>query len=318
MELPHHHPSQRRSRPAAMVQPRPLRDRRRRTLPGLHPSYQSRPVSERHPKETYPLPLRVGPGLSDSRRAPGGRCETRPTPPPQAPLALYRERKGRRARGAGGPRRASPHRSVGLPPAVGARHRLDLVFDTTLPSGKRMRYQVLRIAVPRKGRALPLVRLAYDRDALPANKSQNQLEQDTLWAVVRALPLGVRPVVLADRGFRRAGFLCWLQRYGLDYVVRLSKGSCITEADGKQRKLGEERLRCGELRWLEGVRYGLYHGRPRELFTNIALCWRVPKSRARNPRRKQPEEPWYLATSLKDAQVSASWYWRPGGIEQSF
>ena len=100
--------------------------------------------------------------------------------------------------------------------------------------------------------------------------------------------------------------------------MRLSKGSCITEADGKQWKLGEERLRCGELRWLEGVRYGLYHGRPRELFTNIALCWRVPKSRARNPRRKQPEEPWYLATSLKDAQVSASWYWRRGWIEQSF
>jgi hypothetical protein len=39
------------------------------------------------------------------------------------------------------------------------------------PSEKRMRYQVLRIAVPRKGRALPLAQLAYDRDALPANNS---------------------------------------------------------------------------------------------------------------------------------------------------
>ncbi|MCA1837531.1 MAG: hypothetical protein LC674_01745 [Actinobacteria bacterium] len=28
-------------------------------------------------------------------------------------------------------------------------------------------------------------------------------------------------MVLADRGFRRAGFLCWLQGHGLDYVVRL-------------------------------------------------------------------------------------------------
>src|SRR5215212_6652676 len=33
------------------------------------------------------------------------------------------------------------------------------MFDTTLPSGERMRYQVLRIAVPRKGRALPLLQL---------------------------------------------------------------------------------------------------------------------------------------------------------------
>jgi hypothetical protein len=64
-------------------------------------------------------------------------------------------------------------------------------FDTTLPSGERMRYQVLRIAVPRKGRALPFLQLAYDRDDLSPNKSQNQIEQDALLAVVAALPRSV-------------------------------------------------------------------------------------------------------------------------------
>ena len=191
-------------------------------------------------------------------------------------------------------------------------------FDTTLPSGERMRYQVLRIAVPRKGRALPLLQLAYDRERLPVGKSQNQLEQDALLALIEALPAGVRPVVVADRGFGRAGFIRWLQRHGVEYVVRLRKGSCITEADGKQWKLGEEGLQRGQLRWVRGVRYGLYHGRPRDLSVNVALCWRIPKSRARDPRRKQPEEPWYLATSLKDARVAASWYWQRGWIEQSF
>ncbi len=192
------------------------------------------------------------------------------------------------------------------------------MFDTILPSGSRMRYQVLRIAVPRKGRALPLLQLAYDRDALPANKSQNQLEQDALLAVLRALPSGVRPVVLADRGFHRAGFIAWLKRHHLDYVVRIKKGGCITEEDGRRWKLGEEGLRPGELRFSEGVRYGLYHGRPRELRINVALCFRLSKSRARDPRREQPEEPWYLATSLDDAKSAASWYWQRGWIEQSF
>jgi hypothetical protein len=192
------------------------------------------------------------------------------------------------------------------------------MFDTTLPSGLRMRYQVLRIAIPRKGRALPLLQLAYDRDNLPPTKSQNQLEQDALLAVLEALPRSVRPVVLADRGFHRAGFISWLQARRMDYVVRLNKGSCITEADGGRWKLGDERLRPGELRLCEGVRYGLYHGRPRELFVNVALCWRISKSRAKNPRRKQPPEPWYLATSLKDAKSAASWYWQRGWIEQSF
>ena len=191
-------------------------------------------------------------------------------------------------------------------------------FEAILPSGQKVRYQVLRVAVPRKGRALPLVQLAYDRDRLPPTKSQNQLEQDALVAVLEVLPEGVRPVVLADRGFCRAAFLGWLERRKLDYVVRLKKGVCITEPEGRRWKLGQEALKIGELRLCEGVRYGLYHGRPRELSINVALCWRISKSRAKDPRRKQPEEPWYLATSLKDAKMAASWYWQRGWIEQSF
>ncbi len=193
------------------------------------------------------------------------------------------------------------------------------MFDTTLPSGERKRYQVLRIAVPRKGRALPLLQLAYDRDDLSPNKSQNQIEQDALLALIEALPMGVRPVILADRGFHRASFIAWLKRHNLDYVVRIKKGSSITEKDGRRWKLGEEGLRPGELRFHEGARYGLYHNRPRELSINVALCWRISKSRARNPRRpKQPEEPWYLATSFEDAKSAISWYWQRGWIEQSF
>jgi hypothetical protein len=191
------------------------------------------------------------------------------------------------------------------------------MFDTITPSGERIRYQVLRIAVPRKGRALPLLQLAYDRDNLPA-KSQNQLEQDALLVVVEALPGGVRPVILADRGFRRAGFIRWLEHHGLDYVVRIKKGSCLTGTDGSRWKLGEEGLRVGELRFVENVRYGLYHDRPRDLEVNVALCWRIAKSKTRDPRRKVPEEPWYLATNLKDAKSAASWYWQRGWIEQSF
>lgn len=181
-----------------------------------------------------------------------------------------------------------------------------------------MRYQVLRIAIPRKGRAIPLLQLAYERDRLPAHRSQNQLEQEALVAVVEALPDSVRPVILADRGFHRASFIRWLQKHDLQYVVRIKKGSCITEEDGLRWKLSQEGLRPGELRFCEGVRYGLYHDRPRNLWTNVTLCWRVPKSKWRDPRRKVPEEPWYLATSFTSAKAAASWYWQRGWIEQSF
>ncbi|ABG04851.1 hypothetical protein Rxyl_2493 [Rubrobacter xylanophilus DSM 9941] len=76
-------------------------------------------------------------------------------------------------------------------------------------------------------------------------------------------------------------------------------------------------MKPGELRFCEGVRYGLHHDRPRDLWTNVALCFRVPKSKWRDPRRKAPKEPWYLATSLKDPKSAASWYWQRGAGDRA-
>jgi Transposase DDE domain len=194
------------------------------------------------------------------------------------------------------------------------------MFDAVLPGGRRVRYQVLRVAVPRRGRALPLLQVAYDRDRLPPDRSQNQLEEATLDAVLRALPRGVRAVVLADRGFARASFLEWLRGHpaGVDFVVRVDKGTCLTGPDGRRWKLGAEGLALGQLRWAPGVRYGLYHGRPRGLVVNVALCWRASARRASRRPHRVPEEPWYLATSLGRAEQAVAWYWQRGWIEQSF
>ncbi len=192
-------------------------------------------------------------------------------------------------------------------------------FDSTLPTGDRIRYQVLRIAVPRRGRALPLVQLAYDRDDLPAGQSQNQLEEAALLAVIRALPLRVRPVILADRGFARATFLEWLQQQRLDYVVRIDKGTCITEPDGRRWKLGEEAMQLGELRFHPLVRYGLYHDRPRDLWTHLALTWRMaPPHLQHRTHSVNPEHPWYLATNLPTAAQAVAWYRQRFWIEESF
>jgi hypothetical protein len=274
-----------------MVLPSSQRNQRRHPLPGAHPEDQPRLVRERHPQETHPLPLRTRSRLPHPK-------ERRIAAPKHCLLhrlkRLWRFTDNGRVDALEVQLAFVPHvvASLGYPRLIGIGHRLDLVFDTTVPSGERMRYQVLRIAVPRKGQALPLLQSAYDRDNLNPIKSQNQIEQDALLAVIRALPTSVRPVILADRGFHRAGFIAWLERHHLDYVLRLKKGSCITEADGSSWKLDEEGLKLGEVRFVEGVRYGLYHGRPRELPINVALCWRISKSRAKNPRREQPKEPW--------------------------
>jgi hypothetical protein len=191
------------------------------------------------------------------------------------------------------------------------------MWDIVLPTGQRMRYQMLRIAVPLHGRALPLLQLAYDRDHLPADASQNQLEEQALAAVLAALPPGVRPVILADRGFARAPLFRWVQERRVDYVIRVNKGACLTDARAVRTKLGGEGMRPGQVRWLPSVRYGRYHDHPCDLWLNVACCWRVAKRHA-DPQRQAPAQPWYLATSLKDAGRAVAWYWRRGWIEQIF
>ncbi len=87
---------------------------------------------------------------------------------------------------------------------------------------------------------------------------------------------------------------------------------------GPAWKLGEEGLKRGEQLWLPAVRFGLYHDRPRALTLNVACSWRLPRHLARSPRHQEPEEPWYLATSLETAQQAAAWYQQRWWIEVSF
>ena len=164
--------------------------------------------------------------------------------------------------------------------------------------GERVRYRVLRIAVPSRGRALPLLQLAYYRDNLPQDSSQNKLEEEALEAVLRSLPPGVRAVILADRGLGRTEFIWWLQAHKLEYVIRVKRGTCITEPDGRHWKLGEQQLKPGEYAYSPGVRYALHQGRPTDVVVHLALCWKVSKSRLRREHKrqrnqhKQPKEPW--------------------------
>jgi hypothetical protein len=206
---------------------------------------------------------------------------------------------------------------------LGYPHRLGLAVDWTMwdsrdVHGQKVRYQLLRIAVPRRGRALPLLQVVYNRDALPADQSQNQLEEAAILAVVRALPLGVRPVILADRGFARATLLAWLAEQGLDYVIRIDRGTVISPAQGPRWKLGEETIGPGDLQWHPHVRYGLYHDRPRDLWINLVCCWRTTARQQRSRGHRPPAEPWYLATSLGSGARAVAWYRQRWWVEPSF
>jgi hypothetical protein len=193
-------------------------------------------------------------------------------------------------------------------------------FDTKLlglTGGGRRPYQVLTIAIPRRVRALPLLSVTYERDKLPAKGSQNRWEAEALAHVLRALPRGVRPVVLGDRGFGRAEFIAFLQKREVDYVLRLKRGARITEPDDTHWLLGAEGTRAGEQRWLAQVRYGTFNNRLRALWINLAGSWCPPAERRRDKTGQEYQEPWYLATSLSSLREAVAWYRQRMGVEMT-
>ena len=168
-----------------------------------------------------------------------------------------------------------------------------------------MRYQVLRIAVPRRGRRCPCSNWPTTATTCPLDRARTNSKKRRSSPSCGPCQLSVRPVVLADRGFGRAAFLTWLQEHGLDYVVRITAGTGLVAADGSRWRLGTEGLRPGEIRWAPDVRYGQrYQGRPRDLWINVALCWRLPRHVQRASRSQQADEPWYLATNQPSAAAS--------------
>ncbi|HEY7033817.1 MAG TPA: hypothetical protein VH482_20945 [Thermomicrobiales bacterium] len=150
--------------------------------------------------------------------------------------------------------RPTSGRELGAPPqwsGLGRRVGLAVAWtlsDVLTPAGRRVHDRVLRIAVPWDGRAVPLLQVAADRYHIPAGQSQNSLEEHALLAVPDALPPGTRPVVLAARGFARDRLFAALRARGVDFVIRVRRGTRPTEPDGRGWKLGSEgaaRGRCG-------------------------------------------------------------------------
>jgi hypothetical protein len=194
---------------------------------------------------------------------------------------------------------------------------LALALDWTMFQAPGGNYQVLGIAIARRGRGIPLVHLAYERRHLP--KSQNHLEEQALWAVIAALPSGVRPLVLADRGFGRAEFFANLQQRGVAYVIRVGRGVVLTLALGQRLKLGPALVRPGRQKLLAGVHYGLWHGRLRDLKVHLVLSWQKPIGPRRNAGRSRlTREPWFLVSSVADIGWAVKWYKQRFWIEHTF
>lgn len=168
------------------------------------------------------------------------------------------------------------------------RRPLLVSFDWT----KVRTFHTLVAAVVVQGRALPLCWESHRSKV--QGKSQNALEY-TMLATLRSI-LGdrVRVVILADRGFGRAGLIDECQKLGLDYLVRICDDVMV---DGRAYKgnLKGYAIQRGDCRLWQQVRYRS-DGR---VTTNLVLRWKKGLE-------GDKDQPWYLATSLSGRGPSAA------------
>ena len=183
--------------------------------------------------------------------------------------------------------------------------RLELALDWTDLGGA---LESLVLAAPHDGRALPVAWTSFIKGEY--SRSRNAVET-TLCRLICGLVDGPKPLLLMDRGFARARLFRALGRHQIPFIVRIKRGTYIMRGEEK-RELRKMRVARGQVRDLGEVELGIDARVP----VRVVLAWGQGRG------KKQPKEPWVIATSLpaseySGAQVAAA-YTRRFNIEQNF
>lgn len=137
-----------------------------------------------------------------------------------------------------------------------------------------------------KGRAIPLVWASCRKHVYDGHRSRNAFEESLLLMLEAALPPGIKPIILADRGFGRTELGRFCQRRGFDYVIRV-QGKVTVHFAGQRVRLDRYPIRKGQSELLRNVLYRNHD----PVKQHVVVRWKkgLPKRR---------DEPWYLMTSL--------------------
>ena len=179
---------------------------------------------------------------------------------------------------------------------------------TTLPGN----IQCLMIALPFKGRAVPLIWTIVLYSDI--KDSQNLIEQRLiarLINLVKQISPDNKLLLTADRGFGRAGLIQFLLKKQVLFVLRVKSDVTIKTHPGKRivlRILGKT-LTINQSVWYERITYrsdGVVTG------VNLAAVVALPKE-------KEAElDPWFLVTNLRKKETTIQRYEERFHIEEWF
>jgi hypothetical protein len=175
---------------------------------------------------------------------------------------------------------------------------VSIILDTTTIF---WHLQCLTAAVPLKGRAIPIAaRLYWDTKI---SKSQNRIEEQFIAFLLKYIPEGWTPCIVADRGFGRTSLFQWLTQRKVLFVTRVKHDVMITDEAGKKSKLSRRWTKVGRTKWLPNVKYRADGA----VILNLVIT-----------RKAEAKEAWYLATNLDSASDAKQRYEQRFQIEETF
>lgn len=188
-------------------------------------------------------------------------------------------------------------------------HIVPVAMDwTTLPGD----IQCLMIAIPFKGRAIPLLWHIIFHSQI--KDSQNAIEERLLTRLVNLVKEAApekKLLITADRGFGRAALFQFLLKKSVLFVIRVKGDVLVTTQTGKRMLLSErgKTLKNNESVWYRDISFrsdGNVKG------VSLALTVAPPKEKT------AASDPWFLVTNLRKAETSIKRYSDRFHIEEWF
>lgn len=169
---------------------------------------------------------------------------------------------------------------------------------TTLPGN----LPCLMAAIPYKGRAIPLIWQIVPFWAL--KDSQNKVEERLIARLINLISKDKRIIILADRGFGRAGFVKFLLSKGLLFVLRVRADVIIRTRKRKTILLRRLKLKVNYPYWFTKISY-----RNDSLVSGVNLAAIVAPG---------SDDPWFLVTNLRKPETAIIRYETRFQIEEWF
>jgi hypothetical protein len=186
--------------------------------------------------------------------------------------------------------------------AVGARPSIVVAMDWT--EFDRDDQSTIAISLLTKhGRATALVWKTVRKSELKDRR--NEYEDSLVREFLASLPAGVRVTLVADRGFGDQAFYEFLESNGVDFVIRFRADILVSDGNGNTKAARD---------WLTSS------GRAKVLRQAAVTADKTPVPAVVLVHDKKMQEPWCLATTLRDANAREviNLYGRRFKIEETF